>query len=190
MVRSRKSSLTFDSLFFATPEQKIMRFLFNSPTTSFPIRAMSTRLKGVRGLGGAEGLTKILTELQEAGMVSFVDHERAVRLVDDHCYVQVLKTFSALCDLEGLKASLEPISSKGILFGSHAQGRACTDAEYDLFVVTSVPEEIRKTASHHPLGKLIALTAWTPEHYQDMEKKDKKLALKLATGIVLWGESW
>jgi hypothetical protein len=85
---------------------------------------------------------------------------------------------------------LEPVCSKGILFGSRATGRARTDSDYDLFVVTSAPEEARAIAGSHPLGKSIEIVAWTPDMYGDIAKQDPKLAGKLENGIVLWGSTW
>ena len=57
----------------------------------------------MRALGGAEGIARILNDLQELGLVDFVDNHRAVRLQDDNTTVQVLKTFLAICALEGLR---------------------------------------------------------------------------------------
>jgi predicted nucleotidyltransferase len=179
-----------ESLFFSTPEQKVMRLLLSEPTTAFSSRILSSRLKGVRGLGGVEGLWKVLEELQGIGLVDFVDNHRAVRLQDDNRVVQLLKVFAAICDLESLKKLAEPISTKGILFGSRANGKARSDSDYDLFVVSDVPEEVRKVAEHHPLGRSVEVVVWTPELYQDIDRTDPGLKLKLEKGIVLWGSSW
>src|SRR4051794_30346206 len=103
MARVRKPQPALDSIFFSTPEQKVMRLLLSEPTTSFTPRVISSKLKGVRGLGGADGIMRILTDLQGLGLVDFVDNHRAVRLHDDNSAVQILKTFLAISDLEGLK---------------------------------------------------------------------------------------
>lgn len=190
MARVRKPQPTLDSVFFSTPEQKVMRLLLSESTTSFTPRVISSKLKGVRGLGGTEGIMKILAELQELGLVDFVDNHRSVRLHDDSAQVQVLKIFLAICDLEGLKKLVDPLSSKGILFGSRAQGRARSDSDYDLFIVSTQPEEIKKIAAGHPLGKLLEVVVWTPEEYSHIEERDEALARKLDAGITLWGSSW
>ena len=101
-----------------------------------------------------------------------------------------MKTFVALCDLEGLRTLLEPVSSKGILFGARASGRARSDSDYDLFVVSETPEEVKKITSRHPLSKLIVLTASTPEVFNNIERQDPTLANKLSRGIVVWGANW
>ncbi|OFZ20615.1 MAG: hypothetical protein A2X94_11380 [Bdellovibrionales bacterium GWB1_55_8] len=179
-----------NSVFFSTPEQKVLRLLLSEPTTSFSSRVISSKLKGVRGLGGTDGILRILGELEIAGLVDFVDNRRSVRLRDDCSPVRVLKTFLAICDLEGLKALLEPLSSKGILFGSRASGTSRSDSDYDMFVVSDQPEEIRKVVSRHPLGKMIELLVWTPDDYEKIEERDGALVQKLSRGIVLWGSSW
>ena len=147
-------------------------------------------MKGIRGLGGAEGLTKVLADLEVLGMVEFVDNRKSVRIRDESSPVQILKTFAAVCELEGLKGLLEPHSTKGILFGSHADGIASSDSDYDLFVVSASPEEVKKITSSHPIGRQIELQTWTPEDYHRIDKNDPKLAQKLARGIVVWGTSW
>lgn len=190
MARVRKSQPTLESIFFSTPEQKVMRLLVSEPTTVMTPRILSSKLKGVRGLGGIEGIMKILGELQDLGLVDFVDNQRAVRLQDDNTTVQTLKRFAAICDLETLKKLLEPVSSKIILFGSRATGKARTDSDYDLFVVTDVPDQVRQICGSHPLGKAIEVLAWTTEEYGAIERKEPKLSAKLEQGIVLWGSTW
>jgi hypothetical protein len=190
MARVRKPQPTLDSVFFATPEQKVMRLLLSEPSTSFPPRVISSRLKGVRGLGGSEGIAKVLSALEELGLVDFVDNRRAVRVRDDDSIVQMLKRFAAVCDLESLRQLLEPHSSRGVLYGARAAGHASSDSDYDLFVVTSAPEQVRDIAGSHPLGKAIAIVAWTPESYAEIENQDPSLAKRLEGGIVLWGSTW
>jgi hypothetical protein len=179
-----------DTLLFATPEQKVLRFLLSEPTTSFTPRVISSKLKGVRGLGGAEGITRILTELETLGLVNWVDNRRAVRIQDDCTCVQVMKTFAALCDLEGLQKQLEPLSTKIILFGSRATGKSRSDSNYDLCVVSQMPEEVRKIAGKHPLGQNIELLAWTPDDFDRAERHDPSTMQKISRGIVLWGSAW
>lgn len=190
MVRVKKQQATLDSIFFSTPEQKVMRLLVSEPTTSFTPRIIASKLKGVRGMGGAEGLGRILASLREIGLVDFVDNQRAVRAHDDNSFVQILKTVAAICDLESLQKLIAPASSKGVLFGSRATGKARSDSDYDLFVITENPEEVRKIAQRHPLGRNVELVVWTPEQAEKIESLDPGLARKLEGGIVLWGSSW
>jgi predicted nucleotidyltransferase len=190
MARVRKPQPTLESVLFSTPEQKVLRLLLAEPTTSFTPRVISSKLKGVRGLGGTEGIMRVLKELAELGMVDFVDNHRAVRLQDDNTGNHVLKKLTALCDLETLRKLLEPISSKGILFGSRAQGKQRSDSDYDLFVVTDQVEEVRKVAGRHPLGRAVELVVWTPEQFGEIGRQDPSLSSKLETGIVLWGSTW
>lgn len=190
MARVRKPQPTLEALFFNTPEQKVMRLLLGEPTTSFTPRVISSKLKGVRGLGGAEGIMRILTDLQVLGLVDFVDNQRAVRLQDENSSVHLLKTFGAICDLENLKQLLEPISTRGILFGSRATGRARSDSDYDLFVVSDRPDEVKRIAGSHPLGKSLEVIAWTPDEFDEMGKTDGALKEKIEAGIVLWGPTW
>src|SRR5881296_1350216 len=103
MARVRNAPPSLETIFFSTPEQKVLRFLLSEPTTSFTPRVLSSKLKGIRGLGGVEGITKILHQLATLGMVEFIDNQRAVRVQDENPVVQHMKAFIAVCDLEGLK---------------------------------------------------------------------------------------
>jgi hypothetical protein len=190
MARVRKPLPTIESTVFSTPEQKVLRLLLSEPTTSFTPRVISSKLKGVRGLGGGEGLQRILTELQSLGLVDFVDNHRAVRLQDDNSFVQIMKTIAAISDIESLRKQIEPISTKCILYGNRANGKARSDSNYDLFIVSETPDEIKRIGRSHPLGKALALEVWTPEMYSEIETTHSSLFGQLSKGILLWGSSW
>ena len=190
MARVRKPQPTLESLFFATPEQKVLRLLLSEPTTTLTPRVISSKLKGVRGLGGADGIMKVLNDLMALGLADFVDNHRAVRLQDDNVVAHLMKTFTAICDLEGLKKLLEPISSKGVLFGSRSTGRARSDSNYDLFIVSELPEEVRKVTGRHPLAKDLEMVVWTPEASSELERQDPSLHRRVTEGVLLWGSTW
>ena len=160
------------------------------PTTAFTPRVLSSKLKGVRGLGGVEGITKILKSLQELGLVIFLNNNREVCLQNDHPAIQLLKTFCAISDLEGLKQMIEPMSTRGVLFGSRASGRSRTDSNYNLLVVSGTPEEIKKITSRHPLGKKLDSMVMTPDEFSSVDVKNKELSKHIDLGITLWGSSW
>lgn len=190
MARVRKTQPTLDTLFFITPEQRVIRFLLSEPTTSFSPRVIASRLKGVRGLGGADGLSRILTELEELELVEFVNNRREVRLRNDSPCTLMLKRFVSFCELEGLKKLLTPLSTQGILHGCRAAGDTLSDSAYDLFVVSEVPEEVRKVALRYPLARQIELTTSTPDEYRRLDRLNPDLSRKVSRGIVIWGEIW
>lgn len=189
-VKKTKAKPTLDSLLFVTPEQKLLRFLVSQSTTTFTPRVLSSKLKGVRGLGGADGLNRILKSLQEVGLVEFKDNDRAVSAQNDHTAVRFLKTFSSYCDLEGIRELLETLSIKGVLYGSRATGEARSDSNYNLLVITNFPAEVLDAVEKHPMGRDIALNAVTPDQAAELQNKDPILAEKIAKGIVLWGSTW
>lgn len=192
MERVRKSKVkpTVDSVVFSSPEQRLLRFLVSECTTSFTPRVLSSKLKGVRGLGGTDGINKILKQLQEVGLVQFHDNNRAVGAHNDHVIVRLLKTFISVCDLEGVQQMVEPLSTRGVLFGSRAVGQCRSDSDYDLFVVTDTPDQVRELVETHPLGRRIELVAWSTDDYLHIQDKDPGLAQKIEGGVVLWGSTW
>ncbi len=190
MAKVKKIQSTLDALFFATPEQKILRLFLQNPTTSFSPRVISSKLKGVRGLGGVEGIMKVLHEFESLGIVNFLDNHRAVRMSDANECVEILKTLGSVCDLEGLKFLLKPLSSKGILYGNHASGKASSDCAYHLFVVSENSDEVKRIASGYPLERELDVTVWSQEDYNDIDNRDTSLLERLTSGVVLWDSSW
>lgn len=188
-VRKSKTKPTLDSIFFVTPEQKLLRFLLSEPTTEFTPRVLSSKLKGVRGLGGVEGLNRILQTLHELGLLGFVNNNRGVTVHNDHLIVKITKALGAICDLESLKTILQPESARGVLYGSRANGGCISDSDYDLFVVSDSPPKVEQIVLRHPLGKKIDLTVWTPEDFLHIDSRDPHLAERLSKGMVLWGSA-
>jgi hypothetical protein len=189
MARVKKPDPTLDSILYSTPEQKLLRLLLSEPTTTFNFRVFASKLKGVRGLGGAEGMHEILGGLQKLGVVEFLDHDRAVRLQDENPIVHLLKILVAVCDLESLREHLEPISSRGILHGVRAEGKAHSESGYDLLVVTDSAEEVKKVVARHPLGKLIHLRTIHADALSGLKSKDPALLAELTRGVTLWGNT-
>jgi predicted nucleotidyltransferase len=101
-----------------------------------------------------------------------------------------MKTFCAISDLEGLKQMIEPMSTKGVLFGSRASGKSRSDSNYNLLVVSETPEEIKKVTSRHPLGKKLEPMVLTPDEFNSTSGKNKELSKQFDDGIHLWGSTW
>lgn len=187
MARAKVAAPTLEAILFQTPEQRVLRLLLCECTTAFSPRVIASKLKGVRGLGGPEGIVKILEKLETLGMVDFLNNRREVRLHDDNTNCQMLKVMSAVCDLESLKVVLEPLSSRAVLIGSRATGKARSDSDYDICISTESAGEVRKAAERHPLSKRLSLHLFTPDEALHLDEKDAKLAAKVARGVVLWG---
>ena len=189
MARVGKSQITLDSIFFSTPEQKLMKLLLSEPSVQFTPRVICSKLKGVRGLGGAEGVLKILQDFQKLGLVDFVSNHRAVRIQEDNATVQTLKVFASICSFESLKEVLQPISSRGVLYGSRG-GNGVFEGDSHLFIVSDIPDEVKKTAGRHPMGRSVELVVLSPENYGEIQQHDPGLFQKVSSGIVLWGATW
>ena len=177
--RKKKLPPTLEGMFFSTAQQRVGQFLATECTTAFNLRQLSTRLKGVRGLGGIPGLTEILLELEALGLVDFVDNRRSVRFRDDNPMVPVFKIWVAVCRLENLKSVLDEISVAGILVGAHADGTAHSGSRHELIVLTTQPDEVARRVGQHPMAKEIKLTTVDPD--------DAAYKSGLERGIPLWG---
>jgi len=190
MAKSKKLTPTLDHFLFNSPQQKLLRFLLTAPTTTFQLRVLTSKIKNIRGIGGPEGQLEVLQELEELGMVEFLDNRRSVRLVNEHYAVPKLKALSSVMDLEGLRPLLEPLCRRGFLFGSRGTGRNRTDSDFDIFVTGDNADEIRRVAESFPLGRDIEVVIWSETDYEQLETKDPGLAVKLAKGVQLWGPQW
>ena len=178
----KMESVTLDDLMFSTPDQKVLRLLLLESTTVFPLRQLGNRLKGVRGIGGPEGLKQILAKLTAAGVIDWVDHDRAIRLRDDEGRVEVLKVLAVVCEMETLRQVLEPICGRGFLVGVRAEGKGTTDSDYEVAVVSDQPEEATRIARGHPLGKKIQLKFLSADDYRDEIQSYSRY-------VILWGSS-
>jgi hypothetical protein len=190
MARTKKVTPTLDLFLFQQPEQRLLRFLLTEPTTTFNLRVLSSKVKNIRGIGGAEGQLKVLQDLEALGLVEFLDNRKSVRLVNEHYAIPMLKTVSSVMDLEGLRLLLEPISRRGVLFGSRSTGKNRTDSDFDIFVTSDQREEIVRIVESFPMGRDIEVVVWPEEDYEVIEQKDPGLMVKLSKGIQLWGPSW
>lgn len=190
MARVGKSQVTLESIFFSSPEQKLIRLLLSEPATLFTPRVICSKLKGVRGLGGAEGVLSILQQFEKLGLVEFVSNQRAVRVQESNSTVQVLKTFVAICSFESLKEALRPVCNRVILFHGKTVSKGALEGDYDLLVVSATPDEVRKTAGRHPLGRSVELVVLNPDQHAELELKDPALFQKVVGGIVLWEANW
>jgi len=178
----KPENITLDELIFSTPEQKLLRLLLLESTTLFPLRQLGNRLKGVRGVGGPDGLKQMLQKLHAAGLIDWVDHDRAIRLRDDEGRIEVLKIMAAVCELETLRQMLEPLCLRGFLIGVRAEGRGTTDSDYEVAVVSDQPDEALRVSRGHPLGKKIKLTVLSTDDYRDEIQKYPRY-------VILWGSS-
>lgn len=190
MAGVKKVAPTWEALLFATPEQKVLRYLLGESTTHFTLRVLASKLKGVRGMGGAEGLKRILDDLYAMGLVEWLDHQRSVRLRDDLPLVQRLKILSAIGDIETLVMVLKPICAQIVLFGSRGNGQSHSESDYDVYVVTDSADEAKRIAAQHPLGKRIEVLAQSESQHARIHRDDPGLEAKLQQGIVLWNANW
>jgi hypothetical protein len=178
----KPENTNLDELLFSSAEQKLIRLLLTESTTVFPLRQLANRLKGVRGVGGPEGLKQMLQKLGAVGFIDWVDHDRAIRLRDDEGRVELLKVVSAVCDMETLRQSLEPLCPRGYLVGVRAEGKGTTDSDYEVAVVSDQQEEVRRIARGHPLGKKIKVHFLDADDYRDEIQQFSRY-------VALWGSS-
>jgi len=81
---------------------------------------------------------------------------------------------------------MEHQSARLLLFGSRAQGTNRAESDFDLLVVTSQAEEVRRTVIHSALEEKIQLLVKSPEEMLDLAIKEPVLTEEIRKGIILW----
>ena len=90
-----------------------------------------------------------------------------------------------LSALDELVAALKDLSDKIVLFGSGATGTDSEDSDIDLFVLSDIPDAVRKTVEKKSGKRQIHLVVRKPLDYIATKKKEKLFYDEVSRGIVL-----
>lgn len=168
---------------FATNSQKILHFLLSHPSGQYMEKEI-TKNTGVSRAGTNFALKYLIREnlvkSVKKGRMSFyyVDLEDPL--------IKQLKVVSNLVLIQPLIKRLQKKSQKIILFGSFAQGTNIEESDIDLFILSSVPQEVSALVSKSSLAEQIQLVTKKPVDFATLKKKDPIFYEEVERGIVLW----
>ncbi len=99
--------------------------------------------------------------------------------------VRQFRVFLNVLALEGVVDAIKESCEKIILYGSRAYGDEAEDSDFDLLVLTSGVEDVKKILSQKKFERLSALVV-DPKRLLALRLKEKPFYDKMMSGIELW----
>lgn len=177
-------------------KNKIHRVLYNSPLWTVLVYIAEHPDQPVRG----SRLTKALPHISKSAIYNTIQQlekiDVLVREKGDETYTlnrndwfQQLMILHDRTSLQPLINGISDLTLKIIFFGSRATGDSISDSDYDLLVVTSHADDVRRIVGKNSLSDRIQLIIQTPEEWIDLHQRDPELYQSLQKGIVLWEQN-
>ena len=168
---------------FAAPLLKVLNFLLQHPDLSLSDTELVSRVEGVK----KSAANMALRRLAALGLVERVPRGAMVlnRLVDSPL-VRQLKVMSNLIALDPILQQLKPLCFTVRLFGSRADGSHVADSDYDLLVVTSKEEAVRRLIRKSDSAEQLQVLIKTPAEMLTSECDEPVLWEQVKKGVLLW----
>jgi DNA-binding transcriptional ArsR family regulator len=170
--------------FVATAEQAVLAFLVRNPHRSCYDRQVADETGLSRGaVNGA------LRALAESGLLKREQKGRmkfyAANLDDPR--VRSFKTVLNVARLMPLVRRVSRHALRIVLFGSAAEGRNVPESDFDLLVLTSYPDAVRRLLPKQ--GLPVQAVVVTPAGLAEIERKEPVFASQIRRGLELWQKS-
>jgi len=164
----------------ATSHQKVLDFLIQNPGKEY----LAREIQRVTKISKA-GTNFALRDLVKTTLIKREKKGKVYLYTVDfkHSVIKQLKVLRSVISVSSLMKKLSKESKKIILYGSSSRGENTKDSDIDLFVVSNVPEAIKRIVDGN---KKIQLTIKTPLQYVEMETKEPNFYREVERGIVLW----
>lgn len=171
-----------DKQIFSTNYQKVLKFLAAEPGREYMERDVR-EATGISKAGANNALRSLsadqLVEIEKKGRLSLY------HVNPNNPLIRQIKVLINLSALDDLVAALKDLSDKIVLFGSGATGTDSEDSDIDLFVLTDIPDAVRKTVEKKSGKRQIHLVVRKPLDYVATKKKEKLFYDEVSRGIVL-----
>jgi predicted nucleotidyltransferase len=178
-------SIKMTDILTGTNAQKILWFMLDHPGEEFYDREIC----GLTDISRA-GTNVALRELASANFLTRINRGRMAyySLNFEHALIRQLKVVRVLAQLEEFLVHIREQSMRIVLFGSGATGNDASESDWDLFVLTRNPSEIRKQLSKSSLEERIQLVVHTPTEWTRIRKQNRVFADEVEKGLGLWDE--
>lgn len=163
--------------------KKIIDLLADYPNRQFFSKEISK--KANISLGGAHNS---LNELTKEKMV-FMEQRGNMKFFQINLHNPLIRQLRASSAIESVSKIVEKIknnSKKIILFGSSARGEQSAESDIDLFVLSNLPEEIKKILAKEQKKLPISAIIKTPNEWGEMEIKEPEFYSEVKKGIILY----
>lgn len=101
-------------------------------------------------------------------------------------FIKQFKVMQSVTALRPLLSKLEPLTIKIVLFGSASRGEDRRESDIDLFILTTTPALIKKTASSTSLSRKIQAIVKTPAEFADLKESERAFYNEIENGVSLW----
>lgn len=128
---------------------------------------------------------KALGQLDESKII--IEQEEGLFEVNhDLAWIRYMMIVDSLITVQPLVDQLADLSLKIILFGSRANAEYTSDSDFDLLVVSTHEEDVRRIAARSHLAEKIQLILKTPEEWIDLYQTSPEFYDSIQQGITLW----
>ncbi len=181
----KRTKITPARILTATNTMKVLWFMLAHPGEEFYDRQICGLTKMSRA-----GTNVALRELDTAGLLTRNNRGRMAfyRLRSNDALIAQLKIVRTLTMLNDLIDAMRPLSLRIVLFGSTAHGEDTTASDIDLFILTRMPNEIRKAIRKSDHEERLKPAIHTPEEWARLRAQNEVFAEQIEKGIVVWDE--
>jgi len=171
------------SKLFSTPMLKVFDFLLQHPDVELNDTEIDERIADVK----KSAVNLALRSLSDLGIVERTNRGRMVfnKLIESPL-TSHFRVASNLMQIKPLVDELIPLSIKIVLFGSMAAGANTSKSDYDLLIVTTQPDDVRKVARKYELSERLQLIVKSPEQMLTLEQDEPVFFRQVKEGIELW----
>lgn len=171
------------SKLFSTPILKVLDFLLQHPDDELNDTEIAELIVDVK----KSAVNIALRSLSDLGLVRRTSRGRMVfnKLIESPL-TSHFRVVSNLMQVKPLVDELVQLSIKIILFGSRAAGSNTSESDYDILIITTQPENIRKIARTSNLSEKLQLIIKSPEQMLTLDQDEPVFFKQVKEGIVLW----
>ena len=171
------------SRLFSTPLLKVFDFLLQHSDDELNDTEIAGRIVDAK----KSAVNLALRSLSDLGIVARTSRGRMVfnKLIESPL-TSHFRVVSNLMQIKPLVDEIIPLSIKVILFGSMAAGSNTSESDYDILIITTQPENIRKVARRSSLSERLQLIIKSPEQMLTLDQDEPVFFKQVKEGIVLW----
>ncbi len=124
--------------------------------------------------------------LERIRVVSKATTHGGYQLNRDVVWLRPLMLANNVVALQPLVDRLAAVASKIVLFGSRSTAEYDSASDYDVFIVSSYPDQVRKIVRALRCADHLQLIITLPEEWLGLHEADPELYQSIQQGVALW----
>jgi predicted nucleotidyltransferase len=171
------------TILYNTPTWQVLDYLLQHPDQAQSDADIARAITGSQ----KSAVNMALRKLHSIDLIQRKPQGRAmVNTLADTPLTRQLRQQSNLIALCPLTKALQTHCMRTVLFGSRADGSHVSASDYDLFIVSNHPHDVRNLIERSSLQKRIQPIIRTPEDFLTMQHDEPELLEAIQQGTVLW----